>query len=395
MTNAVTNAAMTDVSSDMATDTVQDVTSNDVTADVSTDMVQDVTSNDVNNEMKEDMKGDMKNAMADLMKSYLDGKASEDERKRLEEYVSASEENRKEYMDFRRIWEAANAPFGGGDIDMKRAKRRLLDGIGAEKPLGKRILRFWETAAAVLLLPLVGFTAYLAFAHWGESDIQPGEVCLSAPYGSVVRASLPDGTAVCLNSGSSLSYSTLFPAEGRTVRMEGEAYFDVVSDKSNPFIVRLGDDIDVTATGTSFNINAYDPSRLRVTLVEGVLDVGCSGTRHNLAAGEQLVRSGDGVRCGNAGDLFRWISWKDDILAFRGDDMAYVFSRLSDIFNVRIEVTDKKIEDMKLRATFCDEKIGEIMSLLEQVLPIRCELVPGDPADRRDGARKKYVISSK
>ncbi len=376
MTNAVTNDTMTDVSSEMATDTVQDV-----------------TNNDVNNEMKEDMKGDMKNAMADLMKSYLEGKASPDEIKCLEEYVSASEENRKEYMDFRRIWEASNAPFGEEDIDMKRAKRRLLDGIGAGKPLGKRILRFWETAAAVLLLPLAGFTAYLAFAHWGEPAVQPGEVSLSAPYGSVVRASLPDGTAVCLNSGSSLSYSTLYPtAEGRTVRMEGEAYFDVVSDKSNPFTVRLGDGTDITATGTSFNINAYDPSRLRVTLVEGVLDVGCSGTRHNLAAGEQLVRSGDGVRCGNAGDLVRWISWKDDILAFRGDDMAYVFSRLSDIFNVSIEVTDKKIENMKLRATFCDEKIGEIMSLLEQVLPIRCEQVPGDPAD---GMKKKFVIFSK
>lgn len=346
------------------------------------------------NMMNDDMTGEdmMTENITDLMKSYLEGKASSEERKRLEEYVSASEENRKEYMDFRRVWEAANAPFRAEDINLGKAKRRLLSGIGAEKPLGKRILRFWETAAAVLLLPLAGFTAYLAYSRWGGDSAPAGEVCLSAPYGSVVRASLPDGTAVCLNSGSGISYSTLYPADGRTVRMEGEAYFDVVSDKSNPFTVRLGDGTGVTATGTSFNVNAYDLSRLCVTLVEGVLDVGGPDSCRSLAAGEQLTRSEDGIRCGKAGDLFKWISWKDDILAFRGDDMGYVFDRLSHIFNVRIEVMDRKIEDMRLRATFCDEKIGEIMSLLEQVLPIRCETVPGDPAD---GLKKKFVIYSK
>lgn len=333
----------------------------------------------------------MKNDMTDLMKSYLDGKASADERKRLEEYVSASKVNRKEYMDFRRVWEVSHAPFSEGDIDKKKAKMKLFAEIGAQKPLLKRFLRYWEIAAAVLLLPLAGFTVYLTFAHWGNV-VQAGDVNLSAPYGSVVRASLPDGTAVCLNSGSSISYRTLYPKGGRTVKMEGEVYFDVVSNKSNPFTVRLGDGTDVTATGTSFNVNAYDPSRLRVTLVEGALDVECSDTHYNLTAGDQLVRSDNGIKCEKAGDMFKWISWKEDILAFRGDNMSYVFNRLSDIFNVSIEVTDRKIEDMKLRATFCDEKIGDIMSLLEQVLPIRCELISGDPVD---GVRKKIVISLK
>lgn len=201
----------------------------------------------------------MKKDITDLMKSYLDGKASADERKRLEEYVSASEENRKKYIDFRRIWEVSHAPFREEDIDKKRAKKKLFAEIGVQEPLLKRFLRCWEIAAAILLLPLAGFTAYLAFAHWGNA-VQAGDVILSAPYGSVVRASLPDGTAVCLNSGSSLSYRTIYPTEGRTVKMEGEAYFDVVSDKNNPFTVRLGDGTDVTATGTSFNVNAYAPS---------------------------------------------------------------------------------------------------------------------------------------
>ena len=349
--------------------------------------MEDSIINDKTKALTDDMKKDITN----LMKSYLDGKASADERKRLEEYVSASEENRKKYIDFRRIWEVSHAPFREEDIDKKRAKKKLFAEIGVQEPLLKRFLRCWEIAAAILLLPLAGFTAYLAFAHWGNA-VQAGDVILSAPYGSVVRASLPDGTAVCLNSGSSLSYRTIYPTEGRTVKMEGEAYFDVVSDKNNPFTVRLGDGTDVTATGTSFNVNAYAPSRLRVTLFEGTLDVGCSGARYNLTSGEQLVRSDNGIKCEKAGDMFKWISWKEDILAFRGDDMAYVFNRLSDIFNVSIEVTDRKIEDMKLRATFCDEKIGDIMSLLEQVLPIRCELIPGDPTD---GERKKIVISLK
>ena len=49
--------------------------------------------------------------------------------------------------------------------------------------------------------------------------------------------------------------------------MQGEAYFEVESDKEHPFIVKTKQ-LTVEATGTAFNVNAYAPDHVAaVTLV--------------------------------------------------------------------------------------------------------------------------------
>lgn len=326
------------------------------------------------------------------MKAYLEGTATEEQKKTLEEHVVASSENLHEYLEFKNLWEITHTPFNGGDIDMAKSKRRLFSKAGIRHG-ARRFLNVWKSAAAALLLPLAGISAYLAYSLFSARPAEgSGGITVSTPYGSIIRTRLADGTSVCLNSGSELSYNPDSFTAGRSVSLEGEAYFDVVADRSNPFTVKLADGTDVTATGTSFNINAYDTGRLRVTLVEGKLDVGCTGHDYRLEHGCQLIRSADGVRVEQADDLFKWISWKDNILAFRSDTMAYVFERLSDIFNVEIDVEDKDIEAMKLRATFSGDKIEDIMSILEQVLPISCEKVGQDAASVE---RKKFRIFRK
>lgn len=55
--------------------------------------------------------------------------------------------------------------------------------------------------------------------------------------------------------------------------MQGEAYFEVESDKEHPFIVKTKQ-LTVGATGTAFNVNAYAPDHVAaVTLVKGKVAV--------------------------------------------------------------------------------------------------------------------------
>ena len=327
----------------------------------------------------------------DLMKAYLEGTATAGQRKELEEYVNASGEHMREYRKFKNLWELTHEPFSEGDVNLEESKKRLFSMAGIKTGF-RRFLDVWRTTAAILLIPVAGAAVYLAYGHRDTGEGTAGELTYSTPYGSIIRTSLSDGTSVCLNSGSSLTYSPESYAASRRVRLDGEAYFDVEADRRHPFTVELEDGTDVTATGTSFNVDAYDTERLRVTLVEGSLDVGCRNRSYGLEKGFQLVRTSGQVRLEQPDDLFKWISWKDNILAFRGDTMEYVFGRLSDIFNVEIEVKDTAILAMKLRATFSDDKIEDIMSVLEEVLPISCTR-----AERAENAtgRKKFTISSK
>jgi ferric-dicitrate binding protein FerR (iron transport regulator) len=98
---------------------------------------------------------------------------------------------------------------------------------------------------------------------------------LSTPKGRQFNISLPDGTNVWLNSGSSIRYPISFPGGERKVVVTGEAYFEVAADKSKPFFVEINGKNLVEVLGTRFNVNAYeDESLTKTTLLEGAVRVG-------------------------------------------------------------------------------------------------------------------------
>ena len=97
-------------------------------------------------------------------------------------------------------------------------------------------LHYWQQVAAILLLPLLILSAYLYFKP--ASQIAETYQELFTPYGTWSVVNLPDGSKVWLNAGSSLKYPTQFNDKQRVVSMQGEAYFEVESDKEHPFIVK-------------------------------------------------------------------------------------------------------------------------------------------------------------
>jgi ferric-dicitrate binding protein FerR (iron transport regulator) len=104
-------------------------------------------------------------------------------------------------------------------------------------------------AAAVLALLLVA-----AGVWWSRP------VTVTAPMGERVTATLPDGSTVELNSGTSLAYPRGFQswpfvdAAARTVRLDGEAFFDVQRG-SRSFVVETFN-ARVHVLGTAFNVRA-------------------------------------------------------------------------------------------------------------------------------------------
>lgn len=71
------------------------------------------------------------------------------------------------------------------------------------------------------------------------------------------RFVLPDGTQVWLNYDSRLYYPESFDGNLRSVRLEGEALFNVVRDASKPFRVRTSL-MEVEVLGTVFDLKCYE-----------------------------------------------------------------------------------------------------------------------------------------
>ncbi|HEX3008177.1 MAG TPA: FecR family protein, partial [Bacteroidales bacterium] len=94
-------------------------------------------------------------------------------------------------------------------------------------------------AAIVIVALLTGaMLSYLFFSKKNENPVSYYQV--KAPLGGRSELTLPDGSVVWLNAGSSIRYDNRFNERNRNLYLEGEGYFKVAKNKKLPFIVKTG-----------------------------------------------------------------------------------------------------------------------------------------------------------
>ena len=288
--------------------------------------------------------------------------------------------------------------FNPEEIDVDSAHRKVMEQIlHQNQPVSVRpklsFLHYWQQVAAILLLPLLILSAYLYFKP--ASQIAETYQELFTPYGTWSVVNLPDGSKVWLNAGSSLKYPTQFNDKQRVVSMQGEAYFEVESDKEHPFIVKTKQ-LTVEATGTAFNVNAYAPDHVAaVTLVKGKVAVTLDQKKTiSLSPGEKIdYNLATSLYNVNKTNTYKWCSWKDGILIFRDDPLEYVFKRLGQTYNVEFILKDAELGKYSYKATFEGESLNEILRLLEMSAPIRCKEVSNRNTNNEKFEKQRIEVS--
>ena len=156
---------------------------------------------------------------------------------------------------------------------------------------------------------------------------------IEVPTGAEYSLVLADGTKVLLNVATTFRFPDNFSGQAaREVYLDGEAYFEVVSDSVHPFMVHL-DGATVKVTGTSFNVMAYaDADEQQTTLVKGKVTVreNRSGREVALVPGMQAAyRKTSGEMEGRTVDVGYYTAWKDGLFAFREQRLEEVMETLS------------------------------------------------------------------
>jgi len=111
---------------------------------------------------------------------------------------------------------------------------------------------------------------------------------LSVPTGADYKVILSDGTLVWINSSTIMKFPFNFSDNKREITINGEAYLEVAKDPEKPFIVHT-DHGSVKVLGTQFNINTYDPEVMRVSLLDGAVQVNTVEKKVSLKPGEEAV----------------------------------------------------------------------------------------------------------
>jgi len=327
---------------------------------------------------------------------YLEGTLDKEKQIFFHELLSTSPEFKKEFDDLSFIWQASAELKLHDKVDTSRNWNKLSSRI-KRQALVISILHLARNAAAILLFPtlIATYTLFTTINEWDNVPVGMTEV--SAVPGIISKVTLPDGSEVWLNSGSTLSYPVRFTKNKREVSLNGEAYFKVVSDKTNRFEVVAGDEAFVSAYGTEFNVKAYDDeSMIKATLVEGNIEVfkASSTQKHKVTPGEQLIFDKEkSLFEKKEVNLAVVTGWKDGKMIFRRADMAEIIRRLSRKFNVDIQLEGEELYNYEYSATFTNESLNEILYLLEKSAPIRCRIIEPEQTADYSYSKRTVVIS--
>lgn len=150
----------------------------------------------------------------------------------------------------------------------------------------------------------------LTFSSPNNFSVYGGQHTLIVPVAKVYRVTLSDGTAVWLNADTRLQFPFSFNGSSREITLlSGEAYIEVAPDAGQPFIVHTPNST-VQVLGTAFNINAYDPKQVRLSLVSGSVKINTHGAAVVVKPGMEAVCTPPGALYTQSFDEKTVLSWK-------------------------------------------------------------------------------------
>ena len=332
------------------------------------------------------------------MINYLEGKLSPEEKRAFEQQIAQSPELQKELKDIRFVWEISGELKQHKHVDAARNWKEVSRRISFYKYRHK-FLRISRNAAAILLLPVLMATLYLYNTSTEENSRPIEQIELSSAPGLVTKVTLPDGSDVWLNSGSTLTYPQRFTGDKRQVSLSGEAYFSVKADRNHRFDVIANNALTVSAYGTEFNVYAYDDEPIiESTLVSGNIEVSTNdrSDTKTISPGQQTIwnKASNTLEVREA-NLTVKTSWKDGKMVFRRANMTEITKRLSRKFNVDIHLEGEELFGYEYSATFTTETLDEILRLLEKSAPIKCRFIEPEQSEDYSYSKRVVLISMK
>ena len=210
-----------------------------------------------------------------------------------------------------------------------------LENNGEEKTLTDRDVQINRQGKGLVYHPHAGKNADTLF-----NTVQ-------VPQGGEYHLILSDGTQVWLNAQTRFTYPVAFGQGERKVRLEGEAYFEVMPGHTS-FLVET-QRMNVRVLGTSFNVNAYPDEKITVTtLVSGKVEIQAEEENRVLQPGEQASR-----RAGEQGDIqvnrvnpLHYTQWKEGYFSFRDNTLTDIMHVLARWYEMEYEFESPDLEQI-------------------------------------------------
>jgi ferric-dicitrate binding protein FerR (iron transport regulator) len=219
-------------------------------------------------------------------------------------------------------------------------------------------------AAVAASLVVIVFVSVWAVKRMDRSELQRMAVTQTSVTDQQF-VTLPDGTTVTLNEGSTLTYDSEFGKHTREVVLTGEAYFDVTHQPDKKFIVKTRD-VQTTVLGTAFNVKA-GVEKIVVTVLRGKVSVGSGDKQFDqIVPNEEITVDSKTLAYTKTSVVAEeTVAWKANYLIMDNVTMREAARLISDRFNVQVNLADSSLNDCRIRVHFVkNESLERMLKLV-------------------------------
>ncbi len=268
-----------------------------------------------------------------------------------------------EYNTLKSLW------LRKGTIEIKNFDNQKAWNIVKQKMTSKqkntaKIIPFYrkfQNIAAAIILLILATTAFFYLQKTPATEVQIAQI-ESTQQAQELR--LSDGTKIWLNSKAKISYPQEFQGDTRSVKLEGEAFFEVAKNPDKPFIITTRHS-SIQVLGTSFNVN-NEKEKTTISVKTGKVEVTSSfiDKKVILAPRQSAIVNNETITKHPLNNE-NYLAWKTGIFNFTDSPLSDVIRDLNTYFSGKF-ILNKQDLDCRFNGQFNQLSADEVAKILQR-----------------------------
>ncbi len=304
----------------------------------------------------------------DLIAKVLTLEASSEENTTLSEWLKKDTDNQAYFNQLKSLFDKSTKTFETTQFDTEAAWKKVFHAINNETkivPITKTTNRISILRIAAAVATLIGVAATIFLLKEGGTP----QFAMSS-INQIISDTLPDKTLATLNKGSDLTYQYDAKKKIRKATLKGEAFFEISEDKENQFLVYT-DEAIIKDIGTAFNVRSFaDNDTISVSVKDGeVIFYTNSNKGISLTAGETgyYLKSTKVFAKANVVEE-NASAYADREFKFRNTPMHKVVKQINAVYETKLQLSDKLLENCRITVNFKEDDIETIASVIAETM---------------------------
>lgn len=280
-----------------------------------------------------------------IIHNFFEGNTTNTEEQILKDWLEESPENKRRFMEERKLFDMLLLRPDCLDIPINTNKETTTHNRK------KLFFREFLKIASIIAITLIGCLYYIKIK---DDRLATAMQVVTVPAGQRANLTLPDGTNIWLNAQTRIEYPLSFNSNHRTVKLDGQAYFEVVHDKNIPFVVETVKG-SIEVLGTKFDVMAYSDSKeFETALMEGQVKVDLASDKTQCLILEPDTKAylDNGKLKSIPMDNYNSYRWREGLICFDNEPFIDIMEDLERSFGTKIIVQNTQISKLVYTGKF-------------------------------------------